>query len=58
MKKIYCKPEIEVIDIASERVLALSVHGKPNTGGGGDDWANRYDTAAGRRSWGNLWEEM
>lgn len=60
MKKIYCKPEIEIIDIASEGLLALSISGKPNTGGGGDDdeWADRYDVAAGRRQWGNLWEKV
>ena len=57
MKKIYCKPEIEIIDIVSEGLLALSINGKPNTGGGGDDdeWADRYDVAANRRPWGDLW---
>lgn len=55
MKKKYITPQIEVIDIASEGMLALSIDGKPNTGSGNNDWADRYDAAADRRQWGNLW---
>ena len=55
MKKIYCKPEIEIIDIVSEGLLALSINGKPNTGGDDDEWADKYDAAANRRPWGDLW---
>lgn len=58
MKKIYCKPEIEIIDIVSEGLLALSINGKPNTGGDYDEWADRYDAAADRRQWGNLWSNV
>ena len=55
MKKKYITPEIEVIAMAFEGMLALSVEGKPNTGTGDDEWADRYDTAENSRPWGNLW---
>jgi hypothetical protein len=58
MKKIYITPEIEVIDMASEGMLALSINGKPKPNpGNDDDWADRYDAAADRRQWGNLWSK-
>lgn len=43
--------------MASEGVMALSIDGKPNTGSGNNDWADRYDAAADRRQWGNLWSK-
>lgn len=55
MKKKYITPEIEVIAMAFEGMLALSIDGKPNTGSGNNDWADRYDTAENSRPWGNLW---
>lgn len=55
MKKKYITPEIEVIAMALEGMLGLSVEGKPNTGTGDDEWADRYDTAENSRPWGNLW---
>ena len=58
MKKIYITPEIEVIDMASEGMLALSIDGKPKPNpGNDDDWADRYDAVADRRQWGNLWSK-
>ena len=57
MKKKYITPQIEVIDMAAEGMLAVSINGKPNTGSGGDEWADRYDAAADRRQWGNLWSK-
>ena len=44
--------------MASEGMLALSINGKPKPNpGNDDDWADRYDAAADRRQWGNLWSK-
>ena len=52
MKKIYLKPELELVDVVTESILATSLI--PGNGNETDDETN---VAVGRNrgEWGNVW---
>ena len=50
MKKIYNEPEELFVYVTSESMLAVSIPGESDGG-----FADRYDTAPGRRPWGDVW---
>lgn len=59
MKKVYVKPEIEVIEIEFESsMMADSVTSTlPDTGFGGEGDADPNEANRHRGEWGNLWAE-
>lgn len=58
MKKIYYKPQIEIMNFVTCNILQVSIYGEANTTDDNDKWANEYDTSESRGSWDDIWANM
>lgn len=58
MKKIYYRPEAEILELTTSNILAVSVFGNENNDNNEDNWANEYDAAENRGAWDDIWSYM